>query len=87
MSNLQDRSESVGNSSALRKRYETSRASIESFRRIEAGQSGAMVYAALAYGDVLESSSGFRTMSHLAKLFCIAALFVIPNLLVIHVLL
>jgi hypothetical protein len=54
---------------------------------IENGQSGALLFAAMAYGDALEENTLFKTASHLAKLFCIAAAFIIPNLLVIHVLL
>lgn len=68
-------------------RYAEARAEIERNRLIENGQSGALMFAALAYGDALEENSLFRTASHLAKLFCIAAGFIIPNLLVLHVLL
>lgn len=68
-------------------RYAEARAEIERNRLIENGQSGALMFAALAYGDALEENSLFRTASHLAKLFCIAAVFIIPNLLVLHVLL
>ncbi len=71
----------------LTARYQEARRSIEARQRLEAGQSGALVYAALAYGDSLERTSIFGAVTHLSKLFCIAALFVIPNLLVIHVLL
>jgi hypothetical protein len=68
-------------------RYEAAVAQLRRSEQIEQGQSGAMVFAALAYGDTLEKNTVFASASHLAKLFCIAALFVIPNLLVIHVLL
>ncbi|OSQ46989.1 hypothetical protein [Marivita geojedonensis] len=68
-------------------RYAEARSEIERNRLIENGQSGALMFAALAYGDALEENSLFRTASHLAKLFCIAAVFIIPNLLVLHVLL
>ncbi len=71
----------------LDKRYAEARADIERNRLIENGQSGALLFAAIAYGDALEENTLFRTASHLAKLFCIAAMFVIPNLLVLHVLL
>ncbi len=71
----------------LTSRYQEARRRIEAGQRREAGQAGALVYAALAYGDSLERASIFGTVTHLSKLFCIAALFVIPNLLVIHVLL
>lgn len=71
----------------LDKRYAEARAEIERNRLIENGQSGALMFAAMAYGDALEENSLFKTASHAAKLFCIAALFIIPNLLVIHVLL
>ncbi len=72
---------------SLEKRYHAARARLESSQRIEQGQSGALMFAAMAYGETLESKPMFATMSHLAKLFCIAALFLIPNLLVIYVLL
>ncbi|WP_439123302.1 hypothetical protein [Marivita sp.] len=72
---------------ALEKRYAEARADIERNRLIENGQSGALLYAAMAYGDALEENTLFRTASHWAKLFCIAAVCIIPNLLVIHVLL
>jgi hypothetical protein len=71
----------------LDERYAKARAEIERNRLIENGQSGALLYAAMAYGDALDEFSLFKTASHAAKLFCIAAAFIIPNLLVIHVLL
>lgn len=71
----------------LDERYAKARAEIERNRLIENGQSGALLYAAMAYGDALDEFSLFNTASHAAKLFCIAAAFIIPNLLVIHVLL
>jgi hypothetical protein len=71
----------------LEARYIRARSEIERSRLIENGQSGALLFAALAYGDVLEQNSMFKSASHAAKLFCIASVFVIPNLLVLHVLL
>lgn len=71
----------------LDQRYAEARADLERSRLIENGQSGALLFAAMAYGDALEENTLFRTASHWAKLFCIAAAFVIPNLLVIYVLL
>jgi hypothetical protein len=71
----------------LDQRYAEARADLERNRLIENGQSGALLFAAMAYGDALEENTLFRTASHWAKLFCIGAAFVIPNLLVIHVLL
>jgi len=71
----------------LDKRYAAARSDIERNRLIENGQSGALLYAAMAYGDVLEGNSLFRSASHAAKLFCIAAAFIIPNLLIVRVLL
>jgi len=68
-------------------RYKQARADLERQRLIENGQSGALLFAAMAYGETLEENSLFRMASHWAKLVCIAAVFVIPNLLVIHVLL
>ena len=72
---------------ALEARYQAAVAQVRRRQRVEEGQSGALVFAALAYGDTLETSSVLSRASHLAKLVCIAALFIIPNLLVIHVLL
>lgn len=68
-------------------RYKAAVAELRRGKEIETGQSGAMLFAALAYGDVLENNTLFAKMSHAAKLLCIAALFIIPNLLVWHVLL
>lgn len=68
-------------------RYKAARADIERQRLIESGQAGALMFAAMAYGETLEKNSIFQLASHWAKLVCIAAVFVIPNLLVIHVLL
>ena len=65
-------------------RYTAAVADIRASQQIEAGQSGALVYGALAYGEALDSRPLFGKLSHLAKLFCIAAVFAIPNLLVIH---
>ncbi len=87
MSHVEDGSGAVVSNEVLDDRYRRARAKLESSRKIEAGQGGAVVFAALAYGETLDESSLFKTVSHLAKLFCIAALFLIPNLLVVHVLL
>jgi hypothetical protein len=86
MSNVEDRLNSLDHQ-RLDARYEAAKAGILRNRRIENGQAGAMVFAALAYGDALEENALFAKASHWAKLFCIAAVFVIPNLLVIRVLL
>ncbi|MFP7674047.1 hypothetical protein ACG74X_11905 [Marivita sp. S0852] len=87
MSGVEDRMAAKEEQDQLNARYAEARAEIERNRLIENGQSGAVMYAALAYGDVLEQNSLFRSASHAAKLFCIAAVFIIPNLLVISVLL
>ena len=87
MSGMDARMSAKTEQQALDKRYAEARADIERNRLIEKGQSGALMFAAMAYGDALEENSLFRTASHWAKLFCIGAAFVIPNLLVIHVLL
>jgi ferric-dicitrate binding protein FerR (iron transport regulator) len=86
MSNVEDRLQSLEERRALQERYLAARAKIEKNRRIEAGQSAALMFAALAYGDVLDNNRPFALMSHWAKLFCIAAAFVIPNLLMLKVL-
>ena len=87
MSNVKDRLQSLEEMRALDARYAAARAQIERNREIEAGQAGALVFAAYAYGDALENNSLFEKASHLAKLFCILSACVIPNLLVLHVLL
>ena len=87
MSGMEARVAAKTEQSMLDKRYAEARAEIECNRLIENGQSGALFFAALAYGDAMEENKLFQTASHLAKLFCIAAAFIIPNLLVIHVLL
>lgn len=87
MSGMDVRVAAIAEQQMLDKRYAESRADIERNRLIENGQSGALLFAAMAYGDALEENSLFRAASHGAKLFCIAAAFIIPNLLVIHVLL
>jgi hypothetical protein len=68
-------------------RYAKARAEIERQRLIESGQSGALLFAAMAYGDAMETTPLFQKAAHAAKLFCIAAVCIIPNLLVIDVLL
>lgn len=87
MSGMDERAAAKTEQEALNKRYAEARASIERNRLIENGQSGALLFAAMAYGDALEGNSLFRSASHAAKLFCIAAAFIIPNLLVIYMLL
>ena len=86
MSNVEDRIRSMAEVNELEARYKAARAKIERSRRIEAGQAGALYFAAMAYGDAMEESGGLARATHVAKLICIAALFVIPNLLVIRVL-
>ena len=86
MSNLEHRKTSVAERDALDAKYRAARARIEKNRQVEAGQAGALMFAALAYQETLETNTLFATASHWAKLFCIAALFVIPNLLVLRVL-
>lgn len=87
MSGVAARMSAKAEQDKLDARYAAARADIERGRLIESGQSGALVFAALAYGDALEGSSLFRNLAHAAKLFCIAAACIIPNLLVLHVLL
>lgn len=67
--------------------YANAVAKIERSRRIEEGQAGAIVFAALVFGDALESRPLFAKAAHAAKLCCIAALFLIPNLLFLRVVL
>jgi hypothetical protein len=86
MSNVEMRLRSVEETRALDARYAKARAEIERGREIEAGQAGALVFAALAYNDTLNSNTLFARASHAAKLVCIAAVCIIPNLLVLHVL-
>lgn len=78
---------SVKENQELNARYDAAVAQVRKTQQIEQGQAGALVYAALAYGSALEENSLFAKVSHIGKLVCIAAVFVIPNLLVIHVLL
>jgi hypothetical protein len=87
MSNVEDRKHSLEERRALEDTYRAARARIERNRQVESGQAAALMFAAMAYGDVLENNRPFALMSHWAKLFCIAAVFVIPNLLMIRVLL
>ena len=87
MSGVEARMAAKTEQEALDARYAEARAEVERNQLIEKGQSGALMFAAMAYGDALEESSFFRKASHAAKLICIAAVFVIPNLLVLHVLL
>ena len=87
MSNVEDRKHSVEERRALEETYRTARAKIERNRQIESGQAAALMFAAMAYGEELENNKLFALMSHWAMLFCIAAVFVIPNLLLIRVLL
>lgn len=70
----------------LNDRYAKARAEIERNRLIENGQSGALLYAAMAYGDVMENNTLFQKASHAAMLFCIAAACIIPNLLLARML-
>jgi len=87
MSGVEARMAAKVESDYLEERYAAARADLERNRMIENGQSGALLFAAMAYGDALEEYSIFKSASHAAKLFCIAAAFIIPNLLVIRVLL
>lgn len=86
MSNLEDRKHGMMESAALEARYKAARADIERSRKIENGQAGALMFGALVYQDALETNPLFARAAHAAKLFCIAALFIIPNLLVLRVL-
>jgi hypothetical protein len=87
MSGMDARMAAKEEQQSLDARYAEARAEIERNRLIENGQSGALLFAAMAYGDAMEENKLFRTASHWAKLVCIAAVCIIPNLLVIHVLL
>lgn len=86
MSNVEDRLESLEEQRSLDARYQAAKAELERSARVEQGQAGALVFAALAYGDALDENKAFRVASHWAKLLCIAAAFIIPNLLAIRVL-
>lgn len=83
MSNLEDRKISVDEARAIDARYKAARAKIEKAREVEAGQAGALFFAAMAYGEELERNTLFQKASHAAKLFCIAFAFIVPNVLLI----
>lgn len=87
MSGMEDRVSAKLEKSLLDTRYAAARAELERSRLKQDRNTGLLLFAAMAYGDALESNSVFRKLSHGAQLFCIAAAFVIPNLLVIHLLL
>ncbi|SHG81250.1 hypothetical protein [Marivita hallyeonensis] len=87
MSGVEARSAAKAEQDEFEARYVKARAELERSRMIENGQAGALMFAAMAYGDALEENKLFKSASHAAKLFCIAAAFIIPNLLVIRVLL
>lgn len=87
MTNMNSGPEASDTTGSLNQRYELAKAELVRSKQLEQGQSGALVFAALAYGDALEESKLLRLVSHWAMLFCIAAAFVIPNLLVVRVLL
>jgi hypothetical protein len=85
MSNVEDRMKEIEAAKALDDRYEAAKAEYLRKQRVQQGEAGALMFAALAYGDVLENYSLFAKASHAAKLVCIAAVFIIPNLLFIRV--
>ncbi len=85
MSSLEDRSQAVEERIALDARYEKAKAEIERNREVEMGQAGALMFAAMAYGDTMKSTPMLVKAAHWAKLFCIASAFILPNLLFIRV--
>ena len=87
MSNVEDRLHARDEQVEFDRKYAEAVASIRKNQEIEAGQAGALMFAAVAYGEELEGNKAFQMASHLAKLFCIAAVLIIPNLLIIDVLL
>jgi hypothetical protein len=68
-------------------KYQEAKARIEAKRRARTGEAGGVMVAAFAYGNALEESALLARATHWARLICIAAVCVIPNLLVIRVLL
>ena len=87
MSGVDERLAAKDEQQFLETRYSEARAEIERNQLIENGQSGALMFAAMAYGETLDESKFLKTATHWAKLICIAAVFIFPNLLVIRVLL
>jgi NAD(P)H-nitrite reductase large subunit len=86
MSGVEERVAAKDEQQFLETRYKEARADIERKRLIENGQSGALLFAAMAYGETLDESAFLKMATHWAKLICIAAVFIFPNLLVIRVL-
>lgn len=87
MSNVEDRLSELETSAELDRRYRAARAEIERKERLRQGEAGALVFAALAYGEEEARGAGLARAAHISKLICIAAVFVIPNLLFIRVVL
>ena len=70
--------------SEMRERYELNKASLVRHQQIEAGQASALTYAAFATKTAFDQNSLFRSAAHAAKLFNIAAVGIVPILLVLH---
>jgi hypothetical protein len=85
MSNLEDRKQSVDEAQAIDARYRKARAQIEKARLVESGQGAALFYVAMAYKDELSERSIYQSAVHASKLFLIACVCIIPNLLMLRV--
>ncbi len=83
MSSLEDRLEALEEQSAFDAKHATALASVQRSQRLKEGEGLAVMHAAMSFGeDALEGP--LARVVHGAKLFCIAALFIIPNALVIY---
>lgn len=72
---------------ALDTRYEAAKADILKQQRLRQGEAAGLMVMAMAYGEELDEGKALAKAAHVAKLICIAAVFVIPNLLFIRVVL
>ncbi|SIS69350.1 hypothetical protein SAMN05421759_102417 [Roseivivax lentus] len=70
--------------SEMLERYEASKAQLERSKQIEAGQASALTYAAFATKTAFDENTLFQKAAHAAKLFNIAAIGIVPILLIFY---
>ncbi|WP_208353928.1 hypothetical protein [Pseudaestuariivita rosea] len=64
--------------------YEAAMASVRRSQRAREAGGYAVMSAAMGYGESAMGKGWFSKINHAAKLFCIAAAFIIPNALIVY---
>ncbi|NSX54098.1 hypothetical protein [Parasulfitobacter algicola] len=84
MSNMDDLKPALDEEQRQKAVYDAAMASVKQSERKRQAAGYAVMAGAMGYGEAALGDGKFAKLSKAAKLFCIAALFILPNALIIY---